>query len=359
MRLINFININTKKKGLRNCSRACFSVLMIVFVLLSCKNTSAKNEETRRSLHALLEKQNTDADTTFAIVNEIASNSLAEKDYEGTTLFLTDWVSTHPDDKYAPYWLLMTAHAYMSMNAEPIAEYYFDKIISEYNDLTVRGNSIHFLCLSNLIKISKTPKNRIKYFNELINSFPEQVSITEIYLRLALEYEKESEWENAMRMYSLFLERPDASTVQIAGAPDAYKNARQLVNFNASSKNWTFESLNALESAVRSAISNYDWRKLDSYRSKSNFFSISWSQSETDINAQNEFSMRNFMRGNRISVAPTIDSQSTPNEVYLRTWGWSQYVSVWYLCFRRVNFPINPEIHGNWEWAGIYMGERL
>ena len=33
--------------------------------------------------------------------------------------------------------------------------------------------------------------------------------------------------------------------------PDAYKNARHLVDFNNSSKDWTFESLQALETAVK------------------------------------------------------------------------------------------------------------
>ena len=46
-------------------------------------------------------------------------------------------------------------------------------------------------------------------------------------------------------------------------------------------------------------------------------------------------------------------------EAYLKTWGWSQYVSVWYLYFRKVNYPVDPDIHGNWEWAGIYLGERM
>ena len=25
----------------------------------------------------------------------------------------------------------------------------------------------------------------------------------------------------------------------------------------------------------------------------------------------------------------------------------------------KVNFPADPEIHGRWEWAGIYFGEKL
>ena len=65
------------------------------------------------------------------------------------------------------------------------------------------------------------------------------------------------------------------------------------------------------------------------------------------------------MTGNRIRYSSELDGASNPNEAYLRTWGWSTYVSVWYLYFRKVDFPIDPEIHGRWEWAGIYFGEML
>ena len=103
---------------------------------------------------------------------------------------------------------------------------------------------------------------------------------------------------------------------------------------------WTFESLPALEAAVKKAIRNYDWRSLDKYRAKVNFFSMSWKQDEMDPNAQEEFSMRNFMRGNRVRYNKELDADSTSSEAYLRTWGWSQYVSVWYLYFRKVNFLV-------------------
>lgn len=339
---------------------AVFLIILSVFFFLSCsQNEVTQFEATQSDLFSLLERPNLDSGSSFAIVNQIATNSLSASDFQGAALFLADWVSDHPNDMYNSYWLLMTAYAYLSMNAEPIAEYYFDRILSEYPDLIVRDNSVHYICLTNLIQISQTPHNRIKYFNELINKFSDKVSITELYLRLALEYEKENEWEPAMRCYSLFLEQPDAATIQIPGEPEAYRNARQLVDFNNSSKDWTFESLDALAAAVKKAIANYDWRTLDRYKSKVNFFSMSWRQDELATNSQEEFSMRNFMRGNRISVSKEIDEAMTPNEAYLRTWGWSQYVSVWYLCFRRVNFPVDPDIHGNWEWAGIYMGERM
>ena len=338
----------------------CTASLM---TLCACSSSSVKNmntiNQTQQQLKELLKKPNLDSGSRYATVNQMANNQLSVKDYQNAILFLTDWVERHPDDTYDSYWLLMTAYAYLSTGAEPFAEYYFDRILRQYPDLLVKGQSIHFICLKNLIRISKTPRSRIKYFNEMINRFPSNVSITELYLRLALEYEQDSDWSPALKSFSLFLEQPDASTIQIAGEPNAYIEARQLVDFNNSSKDWTFESLPALENAVKTAISNYDWRALDNYRSKVNFFSMSWKQDEMDPNSQEEFSMRNYMRGQRIYYSKNLDEGTTPNEAYLKTWGWSQYVSTWYLYFRKVNFPVDPDIHGNWEWAGIYMGDKL
>ena len=274
-------------------------------------------------------------------------------------MFLTDFVEKNPDNPYNAYWLLLTAHTYMQENAESVAEYYFDRIIQNYDDLLVKGKSVHILCLQNLIQISTSSDNRIYYFNQLITRFPDEVNITELYMRLAIEYEQIGDWEQALKTYSLFLERPDATTIQIAGIPDAYNKARKLIDFNNSPKDWTFESLDALEKAVKNAIARYSSTSLDRYRSKVNFFAMSWKQEETDSNSQKNFSMKDYMRGNRIRYSAKIDESSNPNEAYLRTTGWSQYINVWYLYFRKVNFPLDPEIHGRWEWAGIYFGEKL
>lgn len=338
--------------------------LSLVFGLfISCNHSDSSSADYNNSLQAdfreILETQDLNPQQRYTIINQMATNILDSKDYQSAILFLTNWVEENPDDMYNSYWLLMTAFAYLSIDAEPVAEYYFDRILQQSQDLLVKGTSIHFICLQNLIQISKTPAHRIKYFNELIDRFPQDVNTTELYLRLAMEYEKDSQWDLALKTYSLFLEQPDASTIQIAGEPDAYKNARHFIDFNNSSKDWTFESLPALEAAVKKAIRNYDWRSLDKYKAKVNFFSMSWKQDEMDANSQEDFSMRAWMRGNRIRYSETLDDASNPNEAYLRTWGWSNYVSVWYLYFRKVNFPVDPDIHGNWEWAGIYVGNKL
>lgn len=331
------------------------------FLVLGCTRNSKNDEsdETLTQLTTLLEDETISAQSRYAVINRIANLFYSQGRTDDMVLFLTEWVETHPGDSYDSYWLFMVASNYLKAGEEPLAEYYYERIINNFSDLLVNGDSIHFACLQHLIQISKSSANRINYFNRIISNFPQNVSITEMYLRLALEYENVGEWDMALKSYSLFLEQPDSSTIQISGIPDAYTKARQMVDFSKSPKDWTFESLDALENAVKKAISSYNWRALDRYRSKVNFFAMSWKSSESDPNALENFSMHNFMLGNRIRYNESLDDTSTPTEAYLRTWGWSQYINVWYLYFRKVNFPADPEIHGRWEWAGIYFGEKL
>ncbi|MCQ2575120.1 MAG: tetratricopeptide repeat protein [Treponema sp.] len=347
--------------------KSLFSSLLITFILLLALTVTGcgKNKkintisDNQKQLKNILDTQKLDPKQRYTIIYQMAQNLFSTEDYQGAILLLTDWVENNPDDMYNSYWLLMTANAYRATGAEPVAEYYFDRILRKCPDLLVKGKSVHFSCLQNLIQISKTPANRIKYFNELISRFPEEVNTTELYYRLALEYENDNQWNQALKACATFLEQPDASTLQIPGEPDAYKNARHLIDFNNSPKDWTFESLQELESAVKTAIRNYNWRALDRYKAKVNFFHMSWKQDENDANSMSESSMHDWMRGNRIRYSETLDETSNPNEAYLRTWGWSNYVSVWYLYFRKIDFPLDPDINGNWEWAGIYVGNRL
>ena len=338
------------------------ATLLFSALFTSCKkeiNSTFTDKELIEYYKEQLKTQNLNSIQKYSIVKKMAISLKNEHKYNDLILLLTEWVEKNPDDIYKAYWLSMTADAYLMLNAEPIAEYYLDRILSTCPDLYVDNKSIHLICLQNLIQISKTPSHRIKYFNELINRFPQNINTTELYLRLALEYEKDSQWEEALKTYSLFVKQPDATTIQIPGEPDAYKNARRMIDFNNSSKDWTFETLSGLENAIKRAINNYEPGTLDRYRAKVNFFAMSWKQDEINADNQENFTMYNWMNGNNIRYSSTLDESSTSSEAYLRTWGWNDYVSIWYFYFRKIDFPLDPEINGNWEWAGIYIGNKL
>jgi hypothetical protein len=98
---------------------------------------------------------------------------------------------------------------------------------------------------------------------------------------------------------------------------------------------------------------------VEQIRAKVNFFARSWGQESTDDSGMAEFQIVDFMRSRRINYAAGLDAGSNANEAYLRTSGWSQYISTWYLYFRKIYFPADPEIHGRWEWAGVYYGEKF
>ena len=338
----------------------CFLCLSILILSISCSSSDNKKQQTKSNQKELLALLNTDMteESRFTVLYQIANNYIAENKHDELVLFLTDYVEKHPNDKFNPYWLLMVAYSYMERGALPIAEYYFDRILNNYDDLIVKDTSIHYTCLKNLVKITKSSDSKIAFYTQLISRFPDDVSLTELYARLAVEYEAQGDWEQTMKYYSLFRYQADATTIQISDIPNIYTRACQITDFNASAKNWSFETLSALETAVKNAIRSKNFRLLDTYKSKVNFFAMSWQQDANDVNTQKNFSMTSVM-SSMVRCSNNVDDSSNPSEAFLRTWGWPQNVSVWYFYFRKINFPLDPDVHGRWEWAGIYFGEKL
>jgi hypothetical protein len=347
---------------------SAFAGLILTIAIASVSCTAGSNgylfreldtgKTEQKQLLTLLQSGKHDNETRFALMNRIADNLSAEKQNDSLILFLTSSVEDHPDDAYNAYWLLMVANAYIDEGAPKIAEYYFARILENCQDLEIKGQSIHLACLQNLIKITDSPELQIKYYSALITRFATQIDLGYSWFMLARSYERLGEWNLAIQTYTQFISYGRYDIV-IPGVPDSYEYAKRIVDYNMSSKDWTFDSLDDLVAAIKKAINAGDYRSLDKYRAKVNFFAMSWKQESSDSNAQADFQMRDFMGDRRISYSETLDSSSNPNEAYLRTAGWSQYVSVWYLYFRKVDFPADPEIHGRWEWAGIYYGEKL
>jgi tetratricopeptide (TPR) repeat protein len=315
-----------------------------------------QQREIFRDLFALLESEKQAGEAQFPVVQEIALEYANQEEYGRLINFLSYWIHAHPDDPHTAYYLFMIAFAYSRQEAYPIAAIYFDSIVKNHPDLIVRGESIHYIALNRLIDLVASPEQLVWYYETLISRFPDKIDSGKAYFMLGQLYEQTGDWNGAMQSYTRFL--PYYGTV-IPGFPDAYTYAKQLVDFNNSSKDWTFESLNALLAAIKSALDTGNSVRLWQYRAKVNFFARSWEQEDEDNAGMVEFNLSDFMRGNRIHYAADLDSESNANEAFLRTWGWTQYLSVWYFYFRKIYLPPNPEIHGRWEWAGVYYGEKL
>ncbi|MDR2094579.1 MAG: tetratricopeptide repeat protein [Treponema sp.] len=312
--------------------------------------------EVLEHLFDLLEGEGRNEEEQLSIVREIANEYARLKEYGRLINFLGSLTERYPDDPYNGYYFLMIAYGYIRQEAYPVAALYFDMILKNYPDLTIAGQSIHLVCLNRLLGMTDDPEQRVYCYEELISRFSEKIDKGTAYFMLAQAYEQTGEWNSAIQAYTRYL--PFVGSV-IAGFPEAHNYAKRIVDFNDSPKDWTFENVNSLVSAIKQVLDKGSASELARYRAKVNFFARSWEQEDIDNAGASEFNLSDFMRGNRIRYANTLDEGSNANEAYLRTWGWSQYISTWYLYFRKIYFPQDPDIHGRWEWAGVYYGEKL
>ncbi len=349
------------------------AILAGTFALASCSSPPAQVPDGAAAdrsefdeLLGVLKEAGADPLRRFAALRQISANLIRQREYarlgallsSGAEAGRSDAAEGSADasaDPFGAWYLFTAAYAYEQAGSAPIAAIYYDRALEDYPDSAVDGRSIHRECLSRLIAIVDSPERRIGYYKDLIARFPGEATDGAPIFLLAREYERIGDWDLAVKAYSEFL--PFFGTA-IPGYPDAFRYARSVVDLYNSPKDWAYKDLQALVGKVRAALAAGDAYKLRSYRAKVNFFASGWHADEVDSNARALFDFGEFMSGSRISSAAELDPDSNRREAYLKTWGWTDKISTWYFCFRRIYFPADPEIHGSWEWAGIYFGEK-
>jgi len=320
---------------------------------------SKEDRETLEKYFYLLSAEAESSQEQFAIIREIANTYIKQKEFGKLINFLTNRTHHHSGDPYSAYYLFMIAYGYQQMEAYPAAALYFDIIVKNFPDLSVQGKSIHLACLNQLITLVDDPQQRVWYYEELISRFLEDIDPGSSYFMLGQAYEGIGEWNSAIKAYTQYLSYIGSN---VPGFPDADNYAKRLVDFNNSAKDWSFENLAALVNAVKAALDAGASNRLWQYHAKVSFFTRTWEHEDTSdggVGGHDIFNLSDFMRGNRIRYTDDLDVSSNANEAYLRTTGWAGYIPTWYLYFRKIYFPSDPEIHGRWEWAGIYYGEKF
>ena len=348
------------------------SILTVLIIFTGCKDPLISfndpksyfivgNSEEKKFLRNLLTEletiegsDNRNFEKSYTIIQQIQITLNNLKEREKLNLFLTTYVEKNIDDPFNAYYLYVVAQNYINKGASPFAVHYFERILKNYQDIQIKGRSIHFICLQNLIEFVKEPVVRVNYYKELLARFSENIDKGPAYYYLAQTYEALGEWDLSIQAYTNFLnynciipEVPDARDIVSAN----------LQYYNFSNKNWTEENLDTLISKIRYAIQTRNASLLKKYRADVGFFTGSWEkgEGEPDTDFFNRISV--FLK-DKPYVSQELDPGSNTQEAYLRTSGWSYRIMVWYLYFRKVIFPADPEIHGRWEWQGIYFGEK-
>ena len=335
-------------------------ILMAILVLSGCLSSADQADPNRslqntiRQFHRDLEKPGLSS-LEQAIIREQIAIYKGQISTCEMIRYVTDHVRQNPDDQFNSYYLYRIALTYQEQGFDELAYQFYHRIYTQFPDVSWQNHSIHFLSLQQLVQLANNGSNRVHYLQELLNQYPDKIERGLVYFQLANALESIGEYNEAMRAYESFLRLPNTL---VPGHPGIHHTIREKVAFHHSSKNWLRPDLDILVNQMKNILATKNGRALVNLQAKANFFSVSWHQDRYDVNARPDFNLLSFLYGdNRIRFADSVELMANGNEALLRTWGWSPRIPTWFLYFRKVHYPANPEIHGSWEWAGIYFGE--
>lgn len=294
---------------------------------------------------------------SFPIVERAARSIREESGDEGIIEFLTRHIQSYPQDTNNGYYLTVIGEMYLSIDADALARQYFRRALYSYPDIVVRSVPVHRVAINRLLDLVEEPRERIEYLRYLQDRYPDSIDTGLTAYYLAQAYEADARWPEAYENYRVFLQYPET---QVPGAPNAHQKITRRLAFYDSERDWTYEDLDVLVTRIKNALWAQNPSALLRNRARQNFFTMSWKQEIDDANSEiPTFDIAIFLRRSKVRFSEELDISSNANEAFLRTWGWSYRIPTWYLYFRRVDFPEDPKIHGNWEWAGIYFGESM
>lgn len=343
--------------------RALSVVPVALLVLAGCSNVedyylSRSTNPEVRELYGLVTAED-DPQVRAVAIERLSGHLLIDAGPQPLIAYLTTFVEEHPADRYGGLYLYIAAQTYLETGARALARYYFERVVNGYADVRIDGLSLRRASLEQLVRLSADPEERVSYYRMLLAEYGDEVDRGLLYYRLAENLEMLGDWDAVYDTYRNVLRYPGVS---IPGEPNAYREIEDRVEFYDSPKNWTVETVEDLRRTITWALANKDTRTLARYQAGVNFFTRSWEQDFDDPNTSPLWDIGEILRLTRrgLSIDREVDIDADGDEAYLWTYGWGGLrIRTWYLYFRKVYFPPDPEIHGTWEWAGVYLGERL
>ncbi len=300
-------------------------------------------------------------DAKVGLVAEIAERYHAAGRYDLLRAFLCDVAESSQDDPYAAYYLWLLSESYRERGIFDLELFYLSRLVRNYDDIEYRSVSIHEAALLRIAALANEPERRVEAYRRLIMEFPREDALPTYYYLLGKDYERLGEWGQAMQVYTRLkdIARKNAK-LTIPNHPEAIEYAKRVVNFYQSEKNWLSPDLGSLLEKVRAALATRNLNALSRLSAKVNFFARAWGDEQENDTDQIDTRFNSFYPlDSTIKVSNSLESFSNANEAYLKTTGWlPRTLSTWYFYFRKIYFPADPEIHGQWEWAGVFFGEK-
>ena len=347
----------------KTASKISTGVILALFLAFSCTTgyryyqSSKSSAAYKNSLLSMYNSGKLGETEMFSVVQAISNEMLAAGETEKLICFLEDVLYKYPSNVFAAYHAFTIATLYKNTGYPKLAAVYYHRIIRNFPDLAIKGESIHYLCLMNLLEIETEPAYTAEYRHDLLTRFPEKISSSTQYFLLGMDYEKLGLWDQSINAYRQFVAVYDG--MNIAGYPDALVHARNYIDLSEATIDWGYASLDSLLDDIKDALRAGSARSLARIKAKIGFFAMDWHQDNFEGNSNVLFDFSPFMTAGRIYYNDTLEPYSTNSEAYLRTRGWSLQSPTWIPYFRKINCPFNPEVHNKWEWAGIFFGDRI
>jgi len=345
--------------------------LLICLVLSYCSNPydffipeGSSSHAALRDLFSLLERYQKPSQSKerFVIIRQIL-DYLGRVEAEDKKIVLLNYLTEKfPQDIYNAYYTAVIAQSYRRLNQDPLAIYFYRKAVVKYPDLFFNGEYIHKFCLEELCSLLADPHEQIYYSHLLLERFGEGINRAQVFYNLARSFEKIGDYPQACDFYRRLLVEPSASKLSTTNLREVKE---RLLRYE-SKPTWVLRDLNDLVTRIKLALEEKDLESLLRYQAKSYFFSLTWEQRKDPLLTDNQSALNignylgSFLLKSNVKVAANLDLSSTANEAYLKTENWAFHVhTTWYFYFRKIEFGPDPEINGGWEWAGIFLGERL
>jgi tetratricopeptide (TPR) repeat protein len=334
-------------------------IIGISILLISCGSDnkippSMSREGNIEELLAIAGESSSDPAMRYAALEPVIAQARNAGEADWLSALLGFVLQANPGDPYGAYYLMAMAEGARDSGSEELALDYLRRLLKNYPDLEIKDQSLHLLAMGEIANKTGNPREAVNMRLEMQRHYSDRIDPGRNLYNLAGEYRKIGDWDSMYQAYESYLNYPD--TV-ISGVPDARGNVMSDIAFHNSSKSWTMESLDDLVGTVKYAIRTQDAGLLTRFQAE-NFFLMNWTQETSDSFTHIPMTLGSFLKSS-IRYREDLETFSNDREAYLWTAGWSWKIPTWYLYFRRIEYPANPEIDGRWEWAGIYFGERL
>jgi tetratricopeptide (TPR) repeat protein len=348
---------------LRKKNIVLFSIYLLLFLIsvLSCQIGSVKPAFShildRLAEWELRHEEALDNGEHVLYLQQLVELAQTGEERSNAIRTLLAFHARYPYDPYGAFVSLILAEAFENEGQTSFSRHYYERSLRYPLDVRVSGEPVQLRAARKLYSVETDPARKITLARMFIEKYASFVDVPRLLYELGFLYEQNAQFDESYKSFTEFLKN-SGSVAQ--SDPNTVDDIRNRLNLYTLKRDWGYKSLNDLVNRVKTAIRAKDVRTVSLLRSKNRFFSMSWLQEKNDFNSVIDFDMNRFIyNSSGIYFENQLEPFSNSQEAFLKSRGWGVQMPVWYLYFRKVDFPADPNYHNSWEWAGVYFGDTL